>query len=303
MANDEMEEATGREVDPATGTETTGHSWDGIKELNTPLPRWWLWTFYGTIVFALIYVVLYPAIPLVHSATGGLLGWHSRTDLEETQVAAAEGQAQFRDQIAATPIAEIVTNADLFRFASAAGRSAFAVNCVQCHGSGATGGPGFPNLQDDDWLWGGSIEDIYTTISHGVRSDDDETRYSEMPAFGRDGVLDRDQIRNVAAYVLSLSGHHAELGNPQDGTQIFADNCAMCHGETAEGMHELGAPNLTDAIWLYGDEEADIIAQVSNPRHGVMPAWLPRLGDTTVKELASYVYSLGGATVEQASID
>ncbi|SKA32568.1 cytochrome-c oxidase, cbb3-type subunit III [Consotaella salsifontis] len=301
MVNDPVEDAHGREVDAATGTETTGHSWDGIKELNTPLPRWWLWTFYGTILFSIVYVVLYPAIPLVHSATSGVLGWNSRDALKAEVAEATQEQAQFRDQIAAATPAEVVQNADLFRFASAAGRSAFAVNCVQCHGAGATGGPGYPNLQDDDWLWGGTIDDIVQTISYGVRSGSDETRFSEMPAFGRDGILDAEQIENVSAYVLSLSGQKASSGDATAGQQVFADNCTACHGENGQGMHELGAPNLSDGIWLYGGKQSDIIAQVTGPRHGVMPAWLPRLGETTVKELAAYVYSLGGATVEQAS--
>ncbi|WAP67175.1 cytochrome-c oxidase, cbb3-type subunit III [Jiella pelagia] len=284
-----------KDVDQITGVETTGHSWDGIKELNNPLPRWWLWTFYATIVFALVYTILYPAWPLVNSATSGLLGWSSRGELAEETAAANAARAGQLEQIASLSVEEINADPDLRTVAIAGGRAAFKVNCVQCHGSGAEGWPGYPNLNDDAWIWGGSLEAIHTTLDHGIRyASDDDTRISEMPAFGRDGILDRAQIDAVAAYVLSLSGNAGDEAAAEQGQVVFAENCAACHGETGEGVKEIGAPALNDAIWLYGGTKADIVRQVSGPRHGVMPAWGQRLGETTVKELTVYVHSLGG---------
>ena len=283
------------DFDHVTGVETTGHSWDGIRELNNPLPRWWLWTFYGCIAFAIVYVILYPALPLVHSATGGLLGWSSRGQLREQMAGVQAANAERTAQIAKLSVQQISEDPNLRPVAVAAGRAAFKVNCVQCHGSGAEGGVGYPNLNDDSWLWGGTLEDVHTTLEHGIRyASDDDTRYSEMPAFGRDGMLDRDQITDVAQYVLSFNGRATDKAAAARGQSVFADNCAACHGENGGGMREVGAPALNDAIWLYGDTAADIAAQVTNPRHGVMPAWGARLGETTVKELAVYVHSLGG---------
>ncbi|MCB8838586.1 cytochrome-c oxidase, cbb3-type subunit III [Aurantimonas sp. VKM B-3413] len=284
-----------KDVDQVTGVETTGHSWDGIKELNNPLPRWWLWTFYGCIAFALVYSILYPAWPLLHSATSGVLGWSSRQDLRQEM---ASLQAENADKLAAIQTLDvdaIAADPNLKPMAIAAGRAAFKVNCVQCHGSGAEGGAGYPNLNDDSWIWGGSLDQIHTTLQHGIRyASDDDTRISEMPAFGRDGILDRNQVSDVAWYVRKISGQETDAAAAERGTQIFADNCAACHGETGEGNRDVGAPRLNDAIWLYGGSHADIMAQVNGPRHGVMPAWGQRLGETTVKELTVYVHSLGG---------
>lgn len=289
------EKAHDKPVDEVTGTETTGHSWDGIKELDTPLPRWWLTIFYGTIVFALVYTILYPAWPLVNSATGGVLGWNSRAEIREAMAEREAQNADIIEGIRTSAVSKVVADDSLRPYAIAAGRAAFKVNCVQCHGSGAEGGPGYPNLNDDDWLWGGTPEAIETTLLHGIRySQDDETRISEMPAFGRDGILERDQIKDVAWYVRKLSGQSTEADAAARGETVYADNCAACHGESGEGLQDLGAPALNDAIWLYGGTHADIVAQVTAPRHGVMPGWVDRLGETTVKELAVYVHSLGG---------
>lgn len=282
------------ERDEISGTETTGHEWDGIKELNTPLPRWWAWTFYATVAWALIYTILYPAWPLVNSATRGLLGYSSRAELAETVAAAKAAQAQHLDRIAQLPPAEIRADEELFRFAVAGGRSAFAVNCSQCHGSGAQGAFGYPNLNDDAWLWGGSLEAIYTTLRHGIRDEaDPDTRVSEMPAFG-DGVLEPAQIADTTQFVLSLSGQEHDQAAAGRGAQFFADNCAVCHGEAGAGDDSLGAPALDDAIWLYGGGADKIAAQITAPNHGVMPAWAGRLDDTVIKQLAVYVHSLGG---------
>jgi len=284
---------TKREIDQISGVETTGHEWDGIKELNNPMPRWWVWTFYATIVWALGYTIAYPAWPMISSATTGMLGFSSRGELKTAMAEADTARQGFAEAIAAKSVDEILADDKLREFATAAGAAAFKVNCIQCHGSGAEGSPGFPNLNDDDWLWGGSADAIRQTIAHGIRyAGDEDTRYSEMPAFG--DILDKDQIRQVSSYVASLTGHSTDAEAAAAGKQVFADNCASCHGDDARGNREFGAPNLADAIWLYGSSEADIARQVRTPRHGVMPAWSARLGDTTVKELAVYVHSLGG---------
>ena len=283
-----------KEKDAVTGTETTGHEWDGIKELNNPLPRWWIWTFYATIVWAIGYTIAYPAWPLIEGATQGVLGYSSRANVEREISEAVVAQQEMLDKIAQLPLEEIRQQPGLFQFATDGGRAAFAVNCSQCHGSGAQGGQGYPNLNDDDWLWGGSLQDIYQTLQHGIRYErDDDTRFSEMPAFG-DGILDREQTAAVANYVLSLSGqeHDAELA--EAGAPVFAENCVACHGEKGGGDDTQGAPALDDAIWLYGGTEAQIRQQVTAPRHGVMPAWGARLGEATIKQLALYVHSLGG---------
>ena len=279
-----------RKIDEISGVETTGHNWDGIEELDNPMPRWWLWTFYVTIVWAICYTIAYPAWPLINSATTGLLGWASRGDVrQEMQVAEAE-KADYVAKIADMPVEDIIADDNLRQFATAAGAAAFKVNCVQCHGSGAAGFPGYPNLNDDDWLWGGTPEEIQTSIAHGVRyEEDEETRYSEMPAFG--DMFSREETSSLAKHVIAM-GQGGDLTGP--GAQLYADNCASCHGETGAGDQALGAPDLTDAIWLYGSSEAEIIAQIRAPKHGVMPAWQARLGDVTVKELTVYVHSLGG---------
>ncbi|MER0236907.1 cytochrome-c oxidase, cbb3-type subunit III [Fulvimarina sp. MAC8] len=282
-------------VDDVTGVETTGHSWDGIQELNNPLPRWWLWIFYATIAFAALYTLLYPAWPLVNQATAGILGWSSRVNVEKSLSEAEAGKQAIVQKIAALEPAEVAADEKLRVHAIAAGKAAFKVNCVQCHGSGAAGGGGYPNLNDDDWIWGGSVDAIYKTIMHGIRYEaDDDARISEMPAFGRDGILEREEITDIAHYVRQLSGQEGDTKEAKRGATLFADNCAACHGENGGGGQEVGAPALNDAIWLYGGSVKEITSQIHDPRHGVMPGWVDRLGETTVKELAVYVHSLGG---------
>ena len=283
------------EKDEVSGTETTGHEWDGIKELNTPLPRWWLWTFYGCVIWAIGYTVYYPAWPLINGATPGIGGYTSRGALVESVNVAKEAQKGQLDKIAAASVDDILKDDQMRDFARAGGAAAFKVNCVQCHGSGAAGSPGYPNLNDDDWLWGATVDQIYTTLQHGIRyTQDGETRDSQMPAFGADGILEPAQISEVANYVVSLSGGQADAAKAEAGKQVFADNCAACHGDDGKGNKDLGAPNLTDGIWLYGGSVDAVTAQINKPRHGVMPAWSGRLDPTTIKELAVYVYSLGG---------
>lgn len=279
--------------DELSGVATTGHEWDGIRELNNPLPRWWVWTFYITILWAIGYAIAYPAIPLLTSATQGMLGYSSRSEVKTELAAAAEAQASLVEAMKAKTVADILADDKLREFAVAAGGAAFKVNCIQCHGSGAQGSAGFPNLNDDDWLWGGKPEQIEQTILHGIRfASDPDTRVSEMPAFAE--ILDATQTAQVAAYVASLSGQASDPALVAPGKEIFAANCAACHGDDGKGNKELGAPNLTDAIWLKGSGEAAIAAQVRAPRHGVMPGWAGRLGDVKVKQLAAYVHSLGG---------
>ena len=281
-----------KRVDEPTGTETVGHEWDGIEELNTPLPRWWLWTFYATIVFAIGYVIAYPALPMLHAATPGMLGWTSRGQLSHELAEERHHKDRSFHELAHLPIERLPENEQRMRMAVAGGRAAFKVNCVQCHGSGAAGSEGFPNLNDDDWLWGGDLKAIEYTITHGARVPGVAgTRTSQMPAFGRDGILTSGQISQLADYVLSLSGK--EVASPA-GAKLFTDNCAVCHGPTGQGNRQLGAPNLTDAIWLYGRSKQHIVRQITNGRNGVMPAWGGRLDPVTIKMLAAYVHSLGG---------
>lgn len=282
-----------KHIDHASGVETTGHEWDGIRELNNPLPRWWVWTFYATIVWAIAYTIAYPAWPMLRSASTGLLGYSSRGALKNELSAADTAKVRYVTAVQSKSVTEIASDDALREFAVAAGGAAFKVNCVQCHGSGAQGSPGFPNLNDDDWLWGGSADQVYQTITHGIRfSADPDTRVSEMPAF-RD-ILTRDQITQVSTFVASLSGTVEAAALVDSGRKVFAENCVACHGDSAKGNREFGAPDLTDAIWLYGSSEDAIATQVSSPKHGVMPAWGARLGDTKVKELAVYIHSLGG---------
>ena len=281
-----------KHIDELSGVETTGHEWDGIRELNNPMPRWWVYTFYATILWSIGYAIAYPAWPMISDATKGMLGYSSRSELADAVKVAADSQKVFADKIAATSVDAIAKDSELLQFALNGGDAAFKVNCITCHGTGAMGGPGYPNLNDDDWLWGGSIDQIYQTIRFGIRSDHPDTRTSEMPAFA--DMLEPGQIKQVAAYVISLTKTPSDPALVAPGKQLFADNCASCHGEKAEGNKELGAPNLADAIWLKGDTEDAIVRQVTAPRHGVMPAWADRLGDTTIKELAVYVHSLGG---------
>lgn len=281
---------TNKRIDEPTGTEFVGHEWDGIEELNTPLPRWWLYTFYVTIAFSLVYVVLYPAWPMIDRATEGTLGWSSRGDLQKEMTAAEAARAGTVAKIAATPIEALAADPALMQAAVAGGAAAFKVNCVQCHGAGAAGSPGYPNLNDDDWIWGGTLTEIEYTLTHGIRWEGaDETRANFMPAF--EGMFDAAQVKALSGHVLSLSGKGK---SSPAGAQAFADNCAACHGASGEGMAAMGAPALNDAIWLFGGTEADVRKQILAPRHGVMPAWKGRLDPVTIKMLAAYVHSRGG---------
>jgi len=284
-----------KQVDELTGTATTGHEWDGLRELNTPLPRWWLWTFYATIIWAIGYWVVYPAWPLISSSTQGVLGWHSRSAVVTDLNALEKSRGPMVAKLAAAPVADIVKDPQLLDFARAQGRVAFADNCAPCHGAGGGGAKGYPNLDDDDWLWGGKLAAIEQTIRHGARSGDKDDHEGNMPAFGRDNILKLNQISAVADYVRSFSGLPAEQGADLAlGKKVFADNCAVCHGPEGKGNRQMGAPNLTDKIWLYGPDKATIMQGVQNGRGGVMPAWQGRLSEPIIKALTVYVYTFGG---------
>ncbi len=285
-----------KEIDEATGVETTGHVWDGdLKELNKPLPKWWLYTFYVSIVWAIGYWIVYPAWPLANDYTRGILGYSQRASVTQQLDAAKAAQAGMRGQIEQASLDEIRAKPDLLQFATTGGKAIFADNCAPCHGRGAQGGSGYPNLNDDDWIWGGSLEAIQQTIQHGIRwSGDKDTRDSAMPRFGLDGMLEPKQISDTAEYVLSLSGASSDAAAAESGKAIFAEQCAACHGEDGKGNQELGAPNLTDAIWLYGKDKQSVMESIKTGRGGAMPAWARRLDTSAIKSLAVYVHSLGG---------
>ena len=283
-------------IDAHTGTATTGHEWDGIRELNTPLPRWWLWTWYACIVWAVCYWVAYPAWPLITGATGGVLGWHSRdaitTDLAELQSIRGPMTAK----LAAASLADIERTPELLSFARAEGTAIFATNCAPCHGAGAQGSKGYPNLNADRWLWGGKLEEIAQTITHGARWDaDPNTHSSAMPAFGHDGILKPDEVSAAADFVRSLSGLPLDKdADVEKGRKVFADNCSACHGDEGKGNQDFGAPNLTTKVWLYGSDKKTIIERINNGGGGAMPAWEGKLDPTAIKAVAVYVHTLGG---------
>jgi cytochrome c oxidase cbb3-type subunit 3 len=284
-----------KEIDKVTGTATTGHDWDGIRELNTPLPRWWLWLFYITIVWAVGYWVVYPAWPLISNSTQGVFGWHARSAIVTDLAALKAQRGPMMDKLTAASLSDIANDPQLLDFARAQGRVAFADNCAPCHGAGGGGAKGYPNLNDDDWLWGGKLTDIENTIVHGARSGDDKGHQGNMPAFGRDNILKAPEISAAADFVRSLSGLPTEKGADLTlGKKVFADNCAVCHGEGGKGNRELGAPNLTDKIWLYGSDKLNIMQDIQNGRGGVMPNWGGRLTEPTIKALTVYVHTLGG---------
>jgi cytochrome c oxidase cbb3-type subunit 3 len=284
-----------KDLDRVSGRTTTGHEWDGIKELNTPLPRWWVITFYLTIIWAVGYWVVYPAWPLLWSHTTGLFHYSSRADVAVDLAALEKIRGDKMLTLGVASLEDIEKDPALLALARARGKTVFADNCAPCHGSGGAGAKGYPNLNDDDWLWGGTLHQIMHTIQFGVRSGHAKSHEGAMLAFGKDGVLKRDQILAVANYVRSLSGLPTGPGYDANvGAKIFAANCTSCHGGAGKGNQELGAPDLTDKIWLYGSEEAALIETITNGRSGVMPAWVGRLDSSTIKALTVYVHSFGG---------
>lgn len=283
------------EIDVVSGKSTTGHEWDGLKELNTPLPRWWVITFYLTIIWAIGYWIVYPAWPLLTTNTTGVFGYSSRADVGVELANLEKIRGDKMAALATAPLANIEKDPALLALARAKGKVVFGDNCAPCHGTGATGSKGFPNLNDDDWLWGGTLDQIMQTIQFGARSGNAKAHENQMLAFGKDGVLKPEEVVTVANYVRSLSGLPTRQGyDAKAGAKIFADNCVACHGEQGKGNQELGAPDLTDKIWLYGGDEATVIETITYGRGGVMPAWEGRLDPATIKAMAVYVHSLGG---------
>jgi cytochrome c oxidase cbb3-type subunit III len=284
------------EVDDHSGTETTGHEWDGIKELNTPLPRWWLTIWFGCIAIALVYMVLMPSWPLPWANTyvKGLRNYSERETFEKDMVKLAASRGPAEQQLANTPIGQVENNPEMLNFAMAAGKSAFGDNCATCHGSGGVGSAGYPALVDDVWLWGGSLDEIKYTITHGVRASADDERAQQMPAFGRDELLEKNEISDLVEYVTSISGGEADAAAVGRGASLFDDNCAICHGVKGKEGREAGVPNLTDAEWLYGGDRATLLQTINNGRQGVMPTWAGRLEPWKIDALAIYVHALGG---------
>jgi cytochrome c oxidase cbb3-type subunit 3 len=282
------------ERDDATGVNTTGHEWDGIKELNNPLPRWWLLVLYASIIYGLGYTVFYPAWPSLSGYTKGILGYNSHAEYYTEAAAAADAKKVYTDKIATLSVDDISKDPQLLEFSLAGGQAVFNENCAQCHGVGGQGQKGYPILADDNWLWGGTLAQIEQTVRHGIRSEDGETRQSQMPRFGADSILTPEQITDVAEYVVALSGGEADTAAKERGGKVFAENCVACHGQNGEGNKELGAPSLTNNIWQFTGDRAAFAAQVTSPKHGVMPAWQGRLNDDLIKMVTVYVHSLGG---------
>ncbi|PCI57293.1 MAG: cytochrome-c oxidase, cbb3-type subunit III [Alphaproteobacteria bacterium] len=301
--NDNQDQNTDKkEVDAHSGVETTGHEWDGIKELNNPLPRWWLWVFYVCILWSVWYWVVYPAWPVAGGHTKGTGGYTQFKELEDSQNEIVARQKVYLDRFEQASFQEILDDPELYAFAMAGGSAMFKDNCATCHGTGAQGFKGYPNLNDDDWLWGGALSDIHQTIQYGIREDNLDTRLSQMPAFGKEGMLKNTEIEAVVDYVFSLSSQAAGHGGDHDlakGQTIFAEQCASCHGLDGKGDREFGAPNLTDKIWLYGGDRASVFETVYSARSGMMPAWKDRLDKNTIRQLTIYLHQLGGGEEER----
>lgn len=283
--------------------ETTGHQWDGIEEYNNPLPKWWIYIFYACIIWAIGYSIAYPAWPLIKEATPGLLGFSTRAEVAEDIAEVNAMNAELTDKLAALDdLTLLKADEQLHGFAINAGAAVFLANCSQCHGSGAAGvqASGYPNLLDNDWIWGGTLEEIQYTITHGIRNEQSEdTRWSQMPAFGE--LLEEQQIADLVQYVRMLAGEEHDATMAAAAAENFEYECASCHGPEGMGDKYQGAPNLTDAIWLYGGDEAALTETITNARFGVMPAWSNdyRIADSgltqdEINAVAAYVHQLGG---------
>ncbi|MFC7290522.1 cytochrome-c oxidase, cbb3-type subunit III [Hirschia litorea] len=286
-----------KDIDAHSGVETTGHEWDGIKELNNPLPRWWLYVWFMTIAFSLVWWVLMPAWPAPPGAQGNTQGvWKQsdRTQVNEAVNKLKAARVESAQALLTASLQEIENTPELQQFALAMGESAFGDNCATCHGSGGRGAIGYPILADDVWLWGGTLDDIQHTITYGIRSSHDETRFSQMPAFGRDGYISEQEINDLVQKVLSLAGKPSDQEAAFRAGENFEVQCASCHGSDGTGIRELGAPNLTDSEWLYGGSANQIRETIYNARNSTMPHWNERLDEATIKALAVYVHTLGG---------
>ncbi|MBR0671602.1 cytochrome-c oxidase, cbb3-type subunit III [Neoroseomonas soli] len=279
------------EIDPVTGYETTGHDWNGIRELNTPFPRIVIWALALTFLYSVIAWVLLPAWPIGRDYTRGVLGLDQRQVAMQGFAALEKARDDWMAGFAAGDLDALAADPALMARAMPAARRLFADNCAACHGTRATGGPGFPDLTDADWLWGGSPAAIVETLRVGINSGHPDTRVSQMPAFGRDGLLPREVVQAVADYVLALPGGAA--GQHHAGAQAFAENCVACHGETGSGGLGTGAPALAGGRWIYGGDRATVLATIHGGRQGVMPSWADRLSAAEINLLAVYVSRLG----------
>lgn len=289
-----MSDKDNKDIDDVSGVETTGHEWDGLKELNNPLPRWWVWVFLITIIWSLWYFVVYPSWPTLSGATEGTSGYTQFKELAESQQEIQDRQQAYLGRFEKASDQEVLDDPELYAFAMAGGASAFKDNCATCHGTGGAGAKGYPNLIDDDWLWGGRLEDIHQTLLYGIRVQGDfDTRLSQMPAFGKDKLLNKDDLNAVVDYVMTLSGEEAKP-NFERGQVVFREQCASCHGPKGKGLREFGAPNLTDKIWLYGGDRSSVYESVFYARAGMMPAWGERLDENTIRQLTIYLHQLGG---------
>jgi cytochrome c oxidase cbb3-type subunit 3 len=281
------------EKDAITGQDTTGHEWDGVKELNRPLPKWWLYVFAATVVYSIGQFVIYPSWPGVSGYFRGTAGWSQREDVERAVADVARQRAGYMDKIAAMPFDQIRADGQLNTVALTAGRIAFANNCQPCHGAGGTGSIGYPALGDDVWLWGGTYDAIQKTITVGIRSDHPDTRASAMPAFG--AVLKPEELEAVTDHVMALYGTPTAGANAALGAKVYEEaQCVACHGDKGQGNPEQGGPRLAAKVHLFGSDRASVRAQISNPRMGMMPAWNTRMDAATIKAVTMYVHQLGG---------
>lgn len=286
-----------KEIDEISGVETTGHEWDGLKELNNPLPRWWIWIFLVTVIWSVWYWVIYPAWPTLTGATEGTGGYTQFNELAKSQKEIELRQQAYLERFEDASFKEIMNDPELYAFAMAGGASAFKDNCATCHGTGGEGSKGYPNLNDDDWIWGGTLSDIHQTLEFGIRENNYDTRLSQMPAFGKDKVLTKKEINTIVDYVLMLSdGDNTKTS--AESSKIYKMHCASCHGNDGKGLKEFGAPNLTDKIWLYGGDRKSVYESVYYARAGMMPAWGGRLDENTLKQLTIYLHQLGGGEEE-----
>ncbi|MCT8997552.1 cytochrome-c oxidase, cbb3-type subunit III [Chelativorans intermedius] len=282
------------ERDPITGIHTTGHEWDGIKELDNRVPRAVIFFLVVTTLFSVVYWILMPAWPLGSTYTRGLLGLDQRQVVEESVREANAQRATWTQEIAQLDFDEISARPELMQIVAEAGKTLFGDNCAACHGLDAAGSPGFPSLADGTWLWGGDPQTVAETLRVGINSTHPETRFAQMPAFGRDGILDAAAISAIVSYIRSNAEGIADLG-PQDaegieeGRRLFADNCAACHGAEGRGDQAVGAPDLMDDAWLVGSDRQTLVRTVWNGRQGHMPHWEGRLGETERKMLTLYV--------------
>ncbi|MBP2445347.1 cytochrome-c oxidase, cbb3-type subunit III [Rhizobium leguminosarum] len=284
------------EIDQITGRRTTGHIWNGIKELDTPIPRGVLLFLIVTHLFALLWWILLPAWPLGTTYTKGLIGGSQKQTVERKIVEAAASRVSWTEKIEKGSFDEIRADAQLMSKVNASGHQLFGDNCAACHGRDGKGGQNYPDLTDNDWIWGGEPDRIVETLTVGVNSRHSNSRVSQMPAFGADEMLDRKQVTDVAAYVYSLSNSASSeerVGDIEAGREVFKTTCASCHGDNAKGKSDLGAPNLTDASWVYGGTLSRIVETVHGGRQGHMPTWDERLTPAEIKILALYVSGMG----------